>query len=50
MHLLSNPKGIESFSPALTDEIGLRRVDRQNENNPEGVESNWRERMQPFQG
>jgi hypothetical protein len=23
-----NPKGIESFSPALADEIGLRRVDK----------------------
>jgi hypothetical protein len=36
----NNPKGIESFSPALADEIELRRVANQNGNNPEGVEPN----------
>jgi hypothetical protein len=46
---IPNPKGIESFSPALADEIGLRRVTKQNRGNPERVESNWRERRcNPF--
>jgi hypothetical protein len=33
-----NPNGIESFSPVLADEIGLRRVIVENKNNSEGVE------------
>jgi hypothetical protein len=36
---MPNPKGIESFSPVLADEIGLRRVTKQNGHNPERVES-----------
>jgi hypothetical protein len=36
---VANPNGIESFSPVLADEIGLRRVIVENENNPERVES-----------
>ena len=36
------PKGISSISPALPDAIGLRRVTRQNEINPEGIESRRR--------
>jgi hypothetical protein len=47
---LENPKGIPSFSPALADEIGLRRVAKRNDNNPEGVESVRADLMQPFQG
>jgi hypothetical protein len=34
-----HPNGIESFSPALADEIGLRRVSGENANNSERVES-----------
>jgi len=34
-----NPNGIESISPALADEIGLRRVANPTGHNPEGVES-----------
>jgi hypothetical protein len=34
----TNPNGIESFSPALSDEIGLRRVIVKNKNNSERVE------------
>jgi hypothetical protein len=46
---IPNPKGIESFSPALADEIGLRWVTKQNGGNPERVESIWRERRcNPF--
>jgi hypothetical protein len=37
---IPNPEGIESFSPALADAIGLRRVTKQNGGNPERVESN----------
>jgi hypothetical protein len=33
-----NPKGIKSFSPALADEIGLRRVTGEKGFNPVGVE------------
>jgi hypothetical protein len=34
-----NPNGIQSFSPALADEIGLRWVNQPKINNPERVAS-----------
>jgi hypothetical protein len=47
---MPNPEGIESSSPALADEIGLRRVMKQNGGNPERVESIRAKRMQPRWG
>jgi hypothetical protein len=39
--MLFRPNGAKSFSPALTDEIGLRWVTRGTKHNSEGVASGW---------
>jgi len=38
----TNRNAVAAFSPALTDAVGLRWVNGQNENNSEGVVAAWR--------